>query len=335
MSTDAKTIFMTGSDSQGSPLESVSGTAGQRVTEAFSTLGNELRLSILLALWEAFDPFVIDNSVPFSELREQVGSPDSGQFNYHLNQLVGHFVRDTDNGYELRRAGLQLVRTVLAGAGIEVPSFEPTDLDIECSNCGAGTELTYVDEWLYIVCTECEGFYESGHDRPSGILAGVPFEPAGFTNRTPQEMWQASRSVTFSDILLAIEGVCNTCSGPMDCALDICSDHTAQGVCENCGRRAAIHAQFVCPVCKNHHTGPPRYIVAVHPAAIAFYYSHGISLLYEVDDFESIRQRTNLIGEHEQQLVSEDPVRVQVTIRYETDELQLILDEEMNVIEVN
>lgn len=37
------------------------------------------------------------------------------QFNYHRKQLVGQFVRHTDDGYEFRRAGHQLVRTVIAG----------------------------------------------------------------------------------------------------------------------------------------------------------------------------------------------------------------------------
>jgi hypothetical protein len=85
--------------------QAAAGAAGERATEAFATLGNETRLSILLALWEAYEPFVATNAVAFSELRERVGMRDSGQFNYHLDKLRGHFVRKTDAGYELRRAG--------------------------------------------------------------------------------------------------------------------------------------------------------------------------------------------------------------------------------------
>jgi hypothetical protein len=59
-------------------------------------------LSILLGLWEAFEPFTEENAVSFSELRDRVGTRDSGQFNYHLDQLTGHFIRATDSGYELR-----------------------------------------------------------------------------------------------------------------------------------------------------------------------------------------------------------------------------------------
>lgn len=326
---------MADANSPESPLEAAAGTAGPRATEAFSILGNETRLSILLALWEVFEPFTEKNAVPFSELRERVGMRDSGQFNYHLDKLEGNFVRKTDDGYELRRAGQQLVRTVIAGAGIEAPSLEPTEIDVACSLCGAPTAIIYQDEWLYLVCTECEGIYEQRHDRPRGILSGAVFNPAGFTNRSPEDVWRAAYITAFQDVQSAIEDICDTCSAPMDYSLDICEDHAADGMCDSCGRQFAIMARFRCPVCKNHHIGPPRAIVAQHPAVIAFYYERGIPFQYKVDDFESVRRRTDLIENHDQELISEDPIRVRVTIRHEDDELQLTLDEELDVIEVS
>ena len=46
---------------------------------AFMTLSHDLRLEILLALWDA-----PDFSLSFSELRKAVGERDSGSFTYHL-----------------------------------------------------------------------------------------------------------------------------------------------------------------------------------------------------------------------------------------------------------
>ncbi len=307
--------------------------ARSRASEAFSILNDETRLAILLALWEAFDPFAATNAVPFSDLRERVGMRDSGQFNYHLNKLTGHFVQKTDDGYTLRRAGHQLVQAVISGTGIQEPALEQTEIDNECGFCGAPTAVVYQDERLYIVCTECEGFF-TGNDHPEGSLTGATLDPAGFTNRTPEEMLRTALTAGYRDILSAIEGICDACSGPIERSLHICDEHAADGVCDNCGRRFAIMARFRCPVCKNHHNLPPRSMVAQHPAVIAFYYDHGISSQYEVDDFESFQQWGNLIGEHDQELVSEDPVRIRVTIQYEGDELHLTLDEHLDVIDV-
>jgi hypothetical protein len=39
--------------------------------------------------------------------------------------------------------------------------------------------------------------------------------------------------------------------------------------------------------------------------------------------------------DHEQELVSVDPARVLITIRYAGDELRLMFDEDMNVVEPN
>jgi len=63
--------------------------------DAFSLVANETRMDVLKALWEA------DGPRSFSALRERVGVRDSGQFNYHLGKLVGHFVRKTADGYRL------------------------------------------------------------------------------------------------------------------------------------------------------------------------------------------------------------------------------------------
>jgi DNA-binding HxlR family transcriptional regulator len=54
--------------------------------EAFEVLGNEIRTAMVLELADA-------GPLSFSELRERVGVTDSGRFNYHLEKLVGRFVR--------------------------------------------------------------------------------------------------------------------------------------------------------------------------------------------------------------------------------------------------
>ncbi|WP_433629192.1 winged helix-turn-helix domain-containing protein [Halomicrococcus sp. NG-SE-24] len=314
-----------------SPLEAAAGAAGPRATEAFSVLGNETRLAILLALWDAYEPFEAENTVAFAELRKRVGMRDGSQFNYHLKQLVGHFVRHTDDGYELRRAGHQLIRTVIAGAGIEEPSLDPTEVDLDCFLCGAPTMVTYHDQWLFWVCTECDGKFDHD-DVPGGALAGGAFDPAGFTDRRSAE---ALNAVWTGGLLHSgLGGVCDACSGPMEGWLHLCDDHTAEGVCPNCGWRDAVVARFRCGVCKRHHQMVPWWLVINHPVVVAFYYDHGVPLQYEDGVHFQPRIELNLQAHHDQELVSVDPPLVRVTIDYEGDELQLTMDEELNIIEV-
>jgi len=324
---------MGGKQAVDAPLAAAAETSGERAAEAFSLLANETRLAILLALWEAYEPYAADDAVSFSALRDRVGIRQGAQFNYHLDQLVGRFVKKTAAGYTLRRAGHELVRTLVAGTGIEDASQDPVEISIDCPFCDAPTAVTYQDEWLYIVCTECDGGFQGG-DRPEGMLSGTEFDPAGLTDRRPEMMWRAGWLTGKSHIQLAVEGVCDACSGPITQSLDVCSDHDADGLCDCCGRQFAVQARFRCPVCKNHHDAPPRTIVLHHPAAIAFYYERGVNVQYDDGSFESLRRRGELISDHEQELVDEDPPRVRVTIRYEGDELSVLLDETLDVVEI-
>jgi len=97
---------------------------------ALDALANEHRIRILRALAEA------DEALPFSELRRRVGLRDTGQFNYHLTELLGRFVRETESGYTLGHAG---ERVVIAAA--DVPPSAATTLSEtaeaeECPVCG-------------------------------------------------------------------------------------------------------------------------------------------------------------------------------------------------------
>ncbi|MEF8801746.1 MAG: helix-turn-helix domain-containing protein, partial [Halolamina sp.] len=99
--------------------------------DAFAVLGNETRMEILQTLGEADEP------LPFSELRGRVGMRDSGQFNYHLGKLDGHFIKDTDGGYALGQKGSRVIEAVLSGAVTDTPVLDRTPVDMSCYCCGA------------------------------------------------------------------------------------------------------------------------------------------------------------------------------------------------------
>lgn len=100
--------------------------------DALTALASEHRIEILRVLADADEPLA------FSDLRESVGMDDTGRFNYHLTELCGRFVRNTDTGYELGHAG---ERVVLAAAGLDsegarVLAEQASTDDNECPVCG-------------------------------------------------------------------------------------------------------------------------------------------------------------------------------------------------------
>lgn len=320
--------------SRDSPLAGAAGAAGPHTTEAFQLLANETRLAILLALWEAKDPPSDDEAVPFSDLYDSIDIDDSGNFNYHLEKLEGHFVRSTEDGYQLEPAGSKVVRAVIAGTGISEPSLEPTEIDMACPLCGATTEITYEGDRLFQVCTECEGNIEASGKYPAGTLYSWRLDPAALSDRDPEDVYLTTSLGLKQRIVGMVDGVCPACSGPVESRLDVCDDHeVGDDTCQNCGRRYRIEAVFYCTVCKNWSGGPRGTIVAQHPAVVSFYFDHGIEYQYD-PDFGMMQRALELVQGHEERLVSESPVRVQVTIRHEGDELRLTLDEEMSVVEV-
>lgn len=322
-----------------SPLEVVASTAGPRAIEAFPVLGHETRLAILLALWEVYEPFAPDNAVPFAELRKRVGMRDDSQFNYHLTRLLGHYVLKTETGYELRHAGHQLVRSIIAGAGIEDPTLEPTEVALRCPLCDAPTEVTYREERLFQICTECDGRLGNRSYYPERALLSTDLDPAGVTGRTAEELLNAGLVRGTWITQSAIEGVCDVCSGPIERWLNVCTDHASEGMCPNCEQRYDVMVRFRCPICKRHSEVVPScsWLVMHHPAVVAFYYDRGIPVQYEGVDGGSYhpRYRDGDFGwgiDHE--LVSVDPPRVRVTFQHEGDELELMLDENVNVVDV-
>jgi hypothetical protein len=327
---------MADTDPADSPLDGAAGAAGVHTTEAFALLGDETRLAILLALWEAYDPAADDNVVSFSALFDRIDYDNAGNFSYHLDQLDGQFIRKrTDpEGYELRDTGLALVKTIIAGAGVADISLDPVEIDRPCSLCGATTTVSYEDGVLYQTCTDCEGI-TSDPDLPDGYLNATPFHPAGLTDRSPAELVAAAEVAAYRHIHTLVEGICSACSGPVDASLETCSDHDSEGVCETCGRAHAFWARFQCRVCKDHHVTTPAVLSVFYPATIAFYYDHGVAPRWHARDFDGLRQVGVHEVEHEMALVAEESPRVEVVVVLDGDELALTFDETAAVIGVD
>lgn len=88
-------------------------TDGLAPAEAFKTLGNEIRVAVLLKLFAAERS---DDPTPtFSDLQAAAGSDSSAGFAYHLRQLSGHFIRQESDGYVLTPAGRRAAEAIVSG----------------------------------------------------------------------------------------------------------------------------------------------------------------------------------------------------------------------------
>lgn len=317
------------------PVAVSAGEAGSHATEAFALLGNETRLAILLALWEKYDPHAVDSTVRFSELFERVDYDDPGSFSYHLQQLSGQFIRKRaeGEGYELRVPGLRFIQAVIAGAGVQDATLEPTEIDQPCPFCRGPTVIQYREGLVVHACTECDGV--TAEEPVHGFLSAVPFDPAGLTSWTPAEIRAASRVAAWRQTQFMFDGLCPACSSPVHSWLESCTDHDSNGICDRCGARFAVIARFECLTCKNHNVSSPKALALFHPSVVGFYDSHDVSTRLRADDAESVRRVFELMESHEVDLTADDPPRADVTINRGGDEIRLTFDETVSVVDVN
>jgi hypothetical protein len=98
-------------------------------SEAFGALASEQRVAVLRALYRAERSG--DPGQSFSSLQAAADADSSAGFAYHLRQLTGEFVRETEGGYVLTPAGRAAAAFVVAGP------FGDGGADA-CPTCGSG-----------------------------------------------------------------------------------------------------------------------------------------------------------------------------------------------------
>ncbi|ELZ08087.1 putative ArsR family transcriptional regulator [Natrinema thermotolerans DSM 11552] len=237
--------------------------------DAFSLLGHDRRVDILRALLEA-SRTGDEYPASFSTLREQVGAEVSAQFNYHLGELTGHFVRRTDDGYELRYAGWAVATSILEGTYNRRAAFGPEGIAGRCPHCGAETLVaSYREEWLTIECGACD-------DR----LVRYPFPPGGLESRSLPDVLEAFDRRVRSHVALARDGVCPACTGPMAVTVPSLVDGDAST--DSDGDDAAPEddpiATFRCRRCGNRLRPEPGLVLLEHERVVRFAAERGRSL---------------------------------------------------------
>jgi DNA-binding transcriptional ArsR family regulator len=274
----------------------------QSADEAFEMLSNGTRLRILRCLFET------DGMLTFSALRECVGLRDSGQFNYHLDKLIGTFVRSTDDGYELTTPGRRVVGAILAGEYTKTVEGDPVGIGADCQHCGGPLCGFFEENLVRIACGDCDRNVISLH------------MPAGAFEAYPREKWPlVAERWTRLEFETARAGFCPTCRGPVDYRV-VLEDTELHDVFE-----AAV--EYSCRRCSLSMSANPASSVVPHPAVVGFHHEHGIDI--EETPVWELEWPVRPTGE----VVSESPVRVEVPIELGGDRLVLVLDGDAAVVE--
>lgn len=284
--------------------------SGMTAEDAFGLLGNEIRAEIMRVLGES-----PHEGLSFSTLRERVGEDvDSGQFNYHLQQLVGPFVEDTADGYVLRAPGLALYRAIRSGAFNRTVTRGPFGAGFDCYFCATPVEAAYDDGSFTLTCPGCDHLYANTMLPPSAV-EGV--DEADLLARVDQ--YNRHR------LLLATRGVCPVCVNGMDLEFV-----PAEQVWSTGSERLDVLVNRSCDHCGRENHMTVGLALLYHPALISFFYDYGIDLT-SINHWEL----EFVLTDNHTTVRSRDPWEVAVSITHEGLTLEMVVNDALAVVETN
>lgn len=297
---------------------------------AFSVLGDQTRLKILQTLGEA------DGALSFSELFERIQYDDTANFSYHLEKLRGHFICETDAGYDLRQAGHRIVQAVLSGAMTEEPVIEPTQIDRQCPRCGSPIEVGYSQETIEQYCTACDGIFGEADPRrntfpDTGHLGNGSLPPAGVQGRTATEVAEIAWTWGHLAVYARGSGFCPNCSAPTTLSMTVCEDHDGSiGTCERCDRRYAVQRSVECTNCIYESEGNVGGQLLSNTELLAFFTTHGLNPLTP----ETYDRAMEVMFTFKEEVISASPFRGRYTYNIDGDSITLTVDEDLSVVGV-
>ncbi|WP_207592544.1 DUF7351 domain-containing protein [Halomontanus rarus] len=352
--------------------ETVTSDVVSEPSDAFQALGNEIRIGIIETMLEHVDADSdaevraedertsgsddvdrhTQTRLTFSELFETTDLETSAQFAYHLEQLVGPYLRKTESGYELTYSGLRIARAIATGAYTHRVDHAPISLAEPCPFCEADAlEAQSTDNVVTVACRGCDRSLLSLQFPPAGLVAHGENESGKAIPETDEpdtETATEAKAVTETEavtetpiapatgvpdafdryhrhrLALMRDGVCPECSGDVDTTLVPTSAVVEDVLPEEMADH--VQASFECQQCGHDLRTPVTLTLLQHPAIVSFYYDHG----------QDVRDRPiwNVGHEWSESVLSTDPLCVRVVVELEGDVLALYVDASLRVVEV-
>ena len=235
-------------------MTDVGGESPVEPADAFGALASEHRVAVLRAFADAERDG--DRTLSFTEIYDALELDSTSQLSYHLDHLEGTFLRRSEEGYALNRAGEDVMRAILAGSFTETPTFVPLSLSGECPGCpGTTFEATYEDGLLAVRCVDCEMRIVT-YDLP----------PAAVVGRSEREILEACDRRVRHEYAVAVGGTCAKCGGVASVQVE---EREARG-------QTDTYAVARCERCNNVVFAPVAAHVLFHPAVVAFYWRQGV-----------------------------------------------------------
>ncbi|MFC7139091.1 winged helix-turn-helix domain-containing protein [Halosimplex aquaticum] len=277
--------------------------------EVFDAVANETRFDILRAVWD-LTTAAGGGSASFARIREEAGVRDSGQFNYHLQELIPRFVQKGDDGYTVTHAGSRFVGAVVSGVYTDDETAVESQPVGACPNCGGTIEAGYETEQMQIECADCEV-----------MVSNMAAPPILAANRDPEELPAVYSRYLLTEVERINRGFCPNCSGRIDTAAERPGGDAFEGFEEYLD---VVHECRECGAVSHSTVGAA---VVGHPAVVSLFHDAGVDVretpVWELDPL------FDTPGE----LVGEDPLRVEATVEVGGEALDLLLGENLDVIE--
>lgn len=246
------------------------------ITDAFSLLGEPVRLRILLALAGTRRANWTHDGLSYSDLRAAAGVEDGGRFNYHLDRLQDQFVLADGDRYRLTYAGSRIVNIVFDGTFGHRITHDRTPIDRSNPTADGDLEAAYDHGYL--------GVWPTGDDDP---LFDMVFPPTAALDRSLPALIELASIAARQYTELATDGICPECWAELNVTV-VGPDEPVRFDCDRC------QTAFELPVYS---------CVVYHPRIAVFLAEHG----YDVDDVLSVYELyvQEDVSEH-----GDDPVRV-------------------------
>jgi len=223
--------------------------------DAFSVLGDETRLSILL---ELADALADGHGLQFSELRKRTGVEDSGRFNYHLDKLSEGFIEKQDGKYTVRPAGMAVASAVYSGTYAEDIGEHTAESTWPCPDCGDPLTIRYESDQLFLTCEEHEA------------VLGYPTPPGAYQGRSLPDLTEVTVKRTINGVNLARQGICPRCWGETTVEYPVDPDDADED--------ADYWARISCARCWYRLEPTLGILVSSMPSVRGFYREHGHDL---------------------------------------------------------